>query len=253
MELSARTPRRRPEAPSAPTTLTEIARRYYTCAVALSKAMGLPLTGMFVREHRESISCCFIEAGRAGVRLPEGVRLPPLGIAAETSIITTPPLNGLGGPPPRSPQERGRPPASTTERCPHPWTIPGGGGRPHTADFHRRPGAPPLTIPAGLPCAGQTIATLKPALLRMLLSKVDQLGARAGGTQWLPLLEPWRPNARPPAAWSASSSSSAKVGWRCALAAAAGGLRPMPPPCLSGGQARRRRCRWCRKYMLRKP
>ena len=47
---------------------------------------------------------------------------------------------------------------------------------------------PPLTIPAGLPCAGQAIATLKPAQLRMLLSKVDQLAAEQG-SDWRPLLE----------------------------------------------------------------
>jgi hypothetical protein len=44
----------------------------------LSKAMGVPMSETFMREHRESISCCFIEAGRAGVRLPPAVQLPPL-------------------------------------------------------------------------------------------------------------------------------------------------------------------------------
>src|SRR5882724_6768238 len=78
-----RTPRRRPEAPGvAPTTLTEITRRYYACAIALAKAMGVPLSETFMRDHRESISCCFIEAGRAGVRLPAAVHLPPLGADA---------------------------------------------------------------------------------------------------------------------------------------------------------------------------
>jgi hypothetical protein len=46
----------------------------------------------------------------------------------------------------------------------------------------------PVTIPVGLPCAGQIIATLKPAQLRMLLAKVDQLAAEQG-RQWRPLLE----------------------------------------------------------------
>jgi hypothetical protein len=46
----------------------------------------------------------------------------------------------------------------------------------------------PLTIPAGLPCAGQAIAALKPAQPRMLLSKVDQLAAEQGRS-WQPLLE----------------------------------------------------------------
>jgi hypothetical protein len=58
-------PPRRPGGP--PTTLTEIARRYYATAIALSKVMGVPLTETFIREHRESISCCFIEAGRANM------------------------------------------------------------------------------------------------------------------------------------------------------------------------------------------
>src|SRR5919109_5190166 len=75
-------PRRAPAPDVAPTTLTEITRRYYACAVALAKAMGVPLSETFLREHRESISCCFIEAGRAGVRLPAGVPLPPLTAAA---------------------------------------------------------------------------------------------------------------------------------------------------------------------------
>jgi hypothetical protein len=61
-----RTPRRRPEAPSAPTSLHEITRRYYACAVALAKAFGVPCTETFIKEHRESISCCYIESGRAG-------------------------------------------------------------------------------------------------------------------------------------------------------------------------------------------
>jgi hypothetical protein len=47
---------------------------------------------------------------------------------------------------------------------------------------------PPLAIPAGLPCAGQMITALKPAQLRMLLSKVDQLAAEQGRA-WQPLLE----------------------------------------------------------------
>jgi hypothetical protein len=48
--------------------------------------MGLPLTETFMREHRESISCCFIEAGRAGVRLPSAVHLPPLAQSSESLV-----------------------------------------------------------------------------------------------------------------------------------------------------------------------
>ena len=61
-----------------PTSITEICRRYAACAAGLARAFGLPLTETFLREHRESISCCFIGAGRAGVRLPPAVQLPPL-------------------------------------------------------------------------------------------------------------------------------------------------------------------------------
>ena len=62
-------PRRRPEAPDgAPTTLHEITRRYYATAVQLAQAMGLPLSEQLIQDHRESISCCYIEAGRSGVR-----------------------------------------------------------------------------------------------------------------------------------------------------------------------------------------
>jgi hypothetical protein len=86
------TPRRRPDAPGfAPTTITEITRRYYACAVALARAMGVPMTETFLRQHRESISCCFIEAGRAGVRIPPAVPLPPL---------TGPPAASVNGDPP---------------------------------------------------------------------------------------------------------------------------------------------------------
>jgi hypothetical protein len=73
-----RTPRRRLEAPEAPTTLHEITRRYYATALALAKAMGLPLTEQFILQHRESISTCFIESSRAGIRLAGTVQLPPL-------------------------------------------------------------------------------------------------------------------------------------------------------------------------------
>jgi hypothetical protein len=76
----------KPAPASAPTTLQEISRRYYACAVQLAKVMGLPLTEAFLREHRESISCCFIESGRAGVRLPAGAVLPPLAPPAAASV-----------------------------------------------------------------------------------------------------------------------------------------------------------------------
>ena len=80
-------PRRRVEASSVePSTITEITRRYYACAVALAKAMGVPMSETFLQAHRESISCCFIEAGRAGVRLPPAVQLPPLATIPEVPV-----------------------------------------------------------------------------------------------------------------------------------------------------------------------
>ena len=152
------TPRRRPTAPGAPTTLTEITRRYYATAIALARAMGLPLSETFIREHRESISCCFIEAGREGLRLPSAVQLPPLappnGDAPETGD-----LHGSDRPEaPEAPSPNGHAP-------------------------------PPVTIPkdAGLPCGGVAIADLKPAQLAMLVSKVARL-VHDEGERWVPLL-----------------------------------------------------------------
>jgi hypothetical protein len=148
-------PRRRPEAPSAPTTLTEIARRYYACAVALAKAMGLPLTETFLREHRESISCCFIEAGRAGVRLPPAVQLPP-----------------LSGPPAADP------PAEAGEiMCsgmpPAPEAPPTNGDTPPLSVI-TTVAELPTRIPAGLqlPCAEALITDLRPPQLSLLIGKV---------------------------------------------------------------------------------
>jgi hypothetical protein len=48
------------ERPRPPTTIYEITRRYYACAVSLAKVMGVPMSEAFIQEHRESISCCFI-------------------------------------------------------------------------------------------------------------------------------------------------------------------------------------------------
>jgi hypothetical protein len=165
------TPRRRLEAPSAPTTLTEITRRYYVCAVALSKVMGLPLTDTFMREHRESISRCFIEAGRAGVRLPPAVQLPPLAQAnghSDASIIGTD-ITFAGDPEAGEIMCSGLPPA------PEAPTTNGD--------------TPPVAIPkdAGVPCGGVLIGDLKPAQLAMLVSKTARL-VHDEGEAWMPLL-----------------------------------------------------------------
>jgi hypothetical protein len=71
---------------------------------------------------------------------------------------------------------------------------------------------PPLTIPAGLPCAGQAITALQPAQLRMLLSKVDQLAGEQG-RQWQPLLE----------ALAAEREARLQAGQRPTLVAVEGG------------------------------
>jgi hypothetical protein len=153
--------RRRPEAPRAPTTLTEIARRYYATAIALSKAMGVPLSATFIREHRESISCCFIEAGRAGVRLPPAVQLPPLQLSAGDKHVAT----GDDGQPPDEP------PVETP-------AVAGaimGTGRPPAPEAPTNGQVPlPTRIPAGLqlPCAEAWIVDLRPPQLSLLIGKV---------------------------------------------------------------------------------
>jgi hypothetical protein len=139
MERNGR-PRRRFEAPSVePTTITEIARRYYATAIALAKAMGVPMSETFLQAHRESISCCFIESGRAGVRLPERVQLPPLEPAGPPAPVPEPDRDPL-------PLGEGEAPVVMTNL--------------------------PTHIPAGLPCANQEITMLKPAALHMLCGKV---------------------------------------------------------------------------------
>jgi hypothetical protein len=173
-------PGRAPAPDVAPTTLTEITRRYYACAVALAKAMGVPLSETFLREHRESISCCFIEAGRAGVRLPPAVQLPPLQMSVGDHQMSA----GDNGAVPDVP-----PPPTNGTVGEFSLTVKVNENPPKTVNENSATGAePPTTIPAGLPCAGQAVGDLKPAQLRMLLSKVDQLAAEQG-SQWRPLLE----------------------------------------------------------------
>jgi hypothetical protein len=172
MERNGR-PRRRPEAPSAPPTLHEITRRYVATALALARAMGLPLTETFMREHRESISCCFIEAGRAGVRLPSGVQLPPLA-DAPVRVTTTPPANGHDHAEPVTDgvttvtTPNGHPVVLREER---PLADPSTNG---SVAKNATAVASPTTIPtdAGLPCGGALIVNLTPPQLHMLVSKV---------------------------------------------------------------------------------
>jgi hypothetical protein len=169
------TPRRRPDAPSfAPTSLTEIARRYYACAVALAKAMGVPMSETFMREHRESISCCFIEAGRAGVRLPPAVQLPPLTAPSAASV------NGQAPEPEEVPSSNGHGATVDESRATHDDDM---------APNHGAVAPSLVAIPtdAGLPCGGQVIADLKPAQLAMLISKTARL-VQDEGAAWVPLL-----------------------------------------------------------------
>jgi hypothetical protein len=134
--------------------------------------MGLPMSEVFMREHRESISCCFIEAGRAGVRLQPAVTLPPL---------------SAHGQPPAEPS----PSASPTGEPEYEVTTYGLAmvGDPQEAPQRPNGDERPTTIPlaGGLPCGGKAIATLKPGALSMLRSKVASL-IHAEGDQWVPLL-----------------------------------------------------------------
>jgi hypothetical protein len=149
--------------------LTEITRRYYACAIALSKAMGLPLTEDFMRQHRESISCCFIESGRAGVRLPPAVHLPPLAQAHDQAPEASTPEDAAlaqQDSPPADPAANGSA-SSVGATAPSPTTIP---------------------TDSGLPCGGLLIDGLKPPQLSMLIGKVATL-AEAQGGRWTVLLE----------------------------------------------------------------
>jgi hypothetical protein len=161
----ARQWKRQPPTPEA-TSVTECARRYHACAVALAKSFGLPMTTAFLQEYHSAISCVYIEAGRAGVRLPSGVAFPPLNgdTPPPVRVTTAPPSNGRD----------------------HAEPVPDGVTRVTAPNGH----TPQLTaIPtdAGLPCAGQAIPELTPTQLAMLVSKVARL-VSDGADQWVPLL-----------------------------------------------------------------
>jgi hypothetical protein len=175
------TPDQRPP----PETIPGITRRYYACAVALAKVMGVPLTETFVREHRESISCCFIESGRIGLRLPRGVTLPPLG--GKTPVVETPgPLNTMVSDDGQA--ERPDAPVAAThdqreERSSAASVSPAVEVPVHADE------PPPVALPVaeGLPCGGALIVDLQPAQLAMLIGKVETLATAKGGS-WTTLL-----------------------------------------------------------------
>jgi hypothetical protein len=152
----ARTWKSRPASP--PTSITECARRYHACAVALSQSLGLSLADTLAT-HRESVTAIYIETSRCDLRLPAGVTLPPLA----GPVV---PPNGQG--------------EEISSNAPVPQPV----GEPANGD------APPTTIPTGsqLPCEGKGIAALRPAQLALLLAKVDRLAAEKGSA-WRPLLE----------------------------------------------------------------
>ena len=183
-------PRRRPEAPSAPTTLTEIARRYYACAVALAKAMGLPMT--------EDFCASIAKASRAALSKPAkrecGCRRRS---SSRRWSWTRRWCRSTARPPRQSPRaagsfcqaltkNRGRP----TRGQPGNFQATRRKNRPRPSlslQERGKPRSPPSRWTPACPVQGQTIAMLKPAQLRMLLSKVDQL-AGVEGHAWLPLL-----------------------------------------------------------------
>src|SRR5262245_29624920 len=131
--------------PASATTITELTRRYFACAMQLAKVMGLPLTEAFIIQHRESISCCFIESGRVGVRLAARVQLPGLGGDAANDADVRPHHAHDGDAAHLANIKSSSPdgPAGTAVR--------------QASD------PPPTAIPAdaGLPCQGQLIVDLK--------------------------------------------------------------------------------------------
>jgi hypothetical protein len=155
------------------TSITEVARRYHACAVALAQTLGLAVAEV-LREHRESVTAVFIECGRSDLRLAANIQLPPL-VAPE----------------PQSHGDRGEC-ADVTAVDHQPTSVPHDGqdGKARSAIAEHATGDTPLptSLPSdgSLPCAGAEIATLKPAQLAMLVSKVATLAHTDAG--WAPLL-----------------------------------------------------------------
>jgi hypothetical protein len=181
-----------------PTTITECARRYHACALALAQTLGLSLAEVLA-QHRESVTAVYIESSKCEVRLRASVTLPPL---------ATP--NGQGERPPEA-SNRAIAEAIGVSHTTVDHDVNDGNKLPpsaieapesQAAGGHKLPpepepaveaegvgvAEPPTTIPPGLPCGGQAVADLRPAQLRMLLSRVDQLAADQG-RHWRPLLE----------------------------------------------------------------
>lgn len=130
-------------------SVTEYARLYHSCVVALARSLGLPMSETFVLQFHNAISSIFIASDKAGVRLPPAVQLPPLG--APNAPTNGPPVEPVTSPPGDGELEDR---ASPNGDAPQPTSIPADGD---------------------LPCRGQEIASLKPAQLAMLVSKVARL------------------------------------------------------------------------------
>ena len=150
-------PRRRPEAPTvAPTTLTEIARRYYACAVALAKAMGLPMSETFLRDAPASPSRAASsnreKRGSGSRRRSSSHRWSSTRRSQCLTIIW------------RHRTLRSQRPRPTARRPRRPSPA---------ADL-------PTRVPAGLPCAGQAIDALE---ARGAAHAVRQGGLEGAGGQ----------------------------------------------------------------------
>jgi hypothetical protein len=168
-------PRRRFEAPPAPTSLTECARRYHGAALALARTFGVPLTADFVRDYHPAISTIYIEAGRAQIRLPPTVQLPPLAPAGNPAPEPEPDRDPL-------PPGEGEAPDGAVSDLSEAVEADVPDFAPPTDQ------APaPLTIPTGFPSAVVRITDLKPGVLPMLIAKTAAL-VHAEGEAWVPLL-----------------------------------------------------------------
>jgi hypothetical protein len=194
---TSRPPRRRAEAPSvAPTSITECARRYHAAAAALAKSFGLPMTTAFLQEYHSAISCVYIEASKAGVRLPPAVQLPPL--VVDASVVSThgpvhvrEPMGSLAQPGdtistmtpdpvvPMVTNSNGMVTNSNSMVTNSNSMVTNSNSMVTNSNGDAPP--PPLTaaalptrIPAGLqlPCAEALIADLRPAQLALLIGKV---------------------------------------------------------------------------------
>jgi hypothetical protein len=137
--------------------------------------MGLPLSEQFMKDHRESISTCFIEAGKAGVRLPSGVQLPPLS-APDVPTNGQAPGSSTTEDVALAPQDR--PPADPSAN----------GAMPANGIANGTVVPSPTTIPTGWPSGGVAIVDLKPVQLAMLISKTAALLHGEERDRWVPLL-----------------------------------------------------------------